>query len=168
MSHFTLYSFLFLVRAWFSQLLSHSTWRAWAIVVILLRLLYLCPHPYLHLPTIYILLSKNLHKNLVMRLDTIVHRRVVGTNRCIWIYFTGNRLCLLTFNCMFTVCQVFCQAFFLTERHICFYPHLRICLLIWEREREKHRLVASHMCPKQGSNPKPRIIPWPENNPETF
>ena len=47
--------------------------------------------------------------------------------------------------------------------------HQRICLLIWEREREiereKHQMVASHMHPDWGSNPQPRYVPWPGMKP---
>ena len=60
--------------------------------------------------------------------------------------------------------------------YICIYvsPHLRICLLMREREkerniyvREKHWLVSSHMCPNQGLNP-PRYVPWPGIEPVTW
>ena len=60
-----------------------------------------------------------------------------------------------------------------------FNPHLRICLLILERgkgreggrernAREKHWSVASCMCSDQGSNLKPRFMPWPGIEPATF
>ena len=56
-----------------------------------------------------------------------------------------------------------------------------MCLLILEREeggerererninvREKHRSVASHVHPNQGSTPQPRFVPWLEIEPSTF
>ena len=58
-----------------------------------------------------------------------------------------------------------------------FNPHLRIHLLVLERGRErernidvkeKHQLIASHMCPDWGLNLQPRYVPWPRNKPMTF
>ena len=49
-------------------------------------------------------------------------------------------------------------------------PHLEMCLLLLEREeeRERHQLVASHMCPDQGLNPPPRYVPQNPTEPATF
>ena len=64
----------------------------------------------------------------------------------------------------------------------CFNPHLRMCLLILEREGgketgggrekekyrcEKHLLGASCMCPERGSNLRPRYVPWPGIEPSS-
>ena len=60
-------------------------------------------------------------------------------------------------------------SFFLSLKKIFFNFHLGICLLIWERERErnrnihmreKHWPVSSHTCPNQGWNPQPRYVTW--------
>ena len=47
-------------------------------------------------------------------------------------------------------------------------PHLRLYLLIWEAEREKHPSVASYMHPDQGLNPQLRYVPWPGINTQPF
>ena len=67
----------------------------------------------------------------------------------------------------FKSCLIYCKYYV----HF-FNPHLRLCLLILEREerrererernidvREKHQSVASRMLPDQGSNLQPRYGP---------
>ena len=62
-----------------------------------------------------------------------------------------------------------------------FNPHMRTSLLILERGkgrererernsnvREKHRLVAFHICPDLGPDPQPRYVPWLKLNPRPF
>ena len=57
-----------------------------------------------------------------------------------------------------------------------YYPHLKTCPLILERERgregeregEKHPSFDSHMCPDQGPNMQPRHVPWWGIKPATF
>ena len=55
-----------------------------------------------------------------------------------------------------------------------FNPHPRICFYwFWkerkgERERKKHWLVASHMCPDWWLNPQPRYVPWLGIEPSIF
>lgn len=87
--------------------------QLWSFYWVFLLLVLVPTSPY---PQFNTLLSKTLHTSPIAQkpgvwLNSIMHSPVLGTNsRCIWVYFTGNRQCSLTFNCSLTTWRVICWA----------------------------------------------------------